>query len=220
MNIPHLSPRTTKNKYGLLLIALLCFILFSPLTTSNNFGRVGFLVLFVFTILGVARNISVRSHHRWSLASIGFIAVFFNLIGAGDFYLLLISRAMSLLFFGLTIWRFSLDIFVNCEASIDSLFGSVCIYLLIGTVFATVYVILSMFCPEAFLFSANNAPLTNVFDYFYFSFVTLTTTGFGDIVPMHQVARAIVTVESITGLFYLAILVAHLATLMNPPKRI
>lgn len=219
MNIAHLHPRTTKNKYGLLLIALICFIMFSPLMTSSYIGRVVFLVLFVFTILGVSKGISKSSHYRWLLAGMGFVAVIFNLLGANDFHLMLISRLMSLLFFGLTVWQFSLDIFVDCDASIDSLFGSICIYLLIGTMFSTIYVILSMFRPDALVFSANNEHLHNVFDYFYFSFVTLTTTGFGDIVAVNQVARCFVTIESVVGLFYLAILVAHLATLMNPSRR-
>ena len=75
-----------------------------------------------------------------------------------------------------------------------------------------------MFDATAFVYSSTGLPLQHPFDDYYFSFVTLTTTGFGDIVPNSQVARSFVTIEAITGLFYLAILVAHLATLVRPPE--
>jgi ion channel len=55
----------------------------------------------------------------------------------------------------------------------------------------------------------------NGFNAFYFSFVTLSTAGYGDIVPVSRMARMLAVMESVTGLFYVAILIARLVTMYS-----
>lgn len=215
LNLNPIKVNTINNRYTLLLIALISFILFSPLTTDSNIGRASFLVLFIFTILGVSRGAFVSKRHHWYLLMIGVSALFFHLLGVHNSLMHLMSKLMAIIFFVLAIWQFSVDVFLRSKANMDTLFGSICIYLLIGTVFATIYIILQEVFRDSFIFSANNIPIKNPFDFYYFSFITLTTTGYGDIIPHNQWARAFVTIESVSGLFYLATLVAHLATMMN-----
>ncbi len=218
LNFHPIKVNTINNRYTLLLIALISFILFSPLTTESNIGRASFLVLFIFTILGVSKSAVESKMDHWYLTAIGCSALLFHLLGVHDGVMHLASKLIAIIFFILAIWQFSVDVFLRSKANMDTLFGSICIYLLIGTVFASIYIILQEVFAGSFVFSANNAVIYNVFDFYYFSFITLTTTGYGDIVPNNQWARAFVTVESVTGLFYLATLVAHLATMMNSAK--
>jgi hypothetical protein len=92
--------------------------------------------------------------------------------------------------------------------------GAIAAYLLIGLVFACLYDVLHGLDPAAFLHQgAPVQALEQVGSYTFFSFVTLTTTGYGDIVPVHPVARSLAILEALTGQLYLAILLARLVSL-------
>ena len=92
--------------------------------------------------------------------------------------------------------------------------GAVAAYLLIGLIFAGAYDLLAALAPGAFL--QNGAPMAPDAlggDFVFFSFVTLTSTGYGDLVPVHPVGRSLAVLEAITGQLYLAILLARLVSL-------
>jgi hypothetical protein len=92
--------------------------------------------------------------------------------------------------------------------------GAVGAFLLIGVMFSQVFRILALLVPDAFSVGGSPAPA----DIFlprvnYFSFVTLTSLGYGDITPLHPFARALVVLEALTGQLFLAILVARLVAM-------
>lgn len=93
------------------------------------------------------------------------------------------------------------------EVTEQTLFGALCAYLLIGLGFAAAYRGLDA-ATAGPLFSGDARP-----DYTYFSFVTLTTVGFGDVVPLGAVARRITLVEAMAGQVFLATTVARLVSL-------
>jgi len=88
--------------------------------------------------------------------------------------------------------------------------GAICIYMLLGLIWAMLYLFLAQTMPGAF----NGLPQAPWLDNFsaavYFSFVTITTLGYGDISPAMPMARFLVIMEAIIGVFYMAILVASL----------
>jgi hypothetical protein len=92
--------------------------------------------------------------------------------------------------------------------------GAVLLYLNIGLVFVALYGFVALSIPDAF---TNLATLKGDFaiagNLIYFSFVTLTTTGYGDIAPLHPYARSLANVEAIIGQIYPATLLARLVTL-------
>jgi hypothetical protein len=92
--------------------------------------------------------------------------------------------------------------------------GAVLLYLNIGLVFVALYGFVALSVPEAF---TNLAGLQGDFaiagNLIYFSFVTLTTTGYGDIAPLHPYARSLANIEAIIGQIYPATLLARLVTL-------
>ena len=103
--------------------------------------------------------------------------------------------------------------FDKSEITLDIVLGALCIYLLIGAAYANAYQILEVFYPGSFVY--NNAVATgNIsrFDIFYFSFTTLTTVGFGDIIVATPQAKSIVILEQMTGVLYLAVIVARLVS--------
>jgi len=92
--------------------------------------------------------------------------------------------------------------------------GAVLLYLIIGLIFVALYGFVALQAPEAFTnlpaLHGNFAVAGNLI---YFSFVTLTTTGYGDIAPLHPYARSLANVEAIIGQIYPATLLARLVTL-------
>ena len=89
--------------------------------------------------------------------------------------------------------------------------GAVAVYLLLGIGWASAYAVAEHFFPGSFV-STISVPAT-VNDWVYFSFVTLTTVGYGDVVPVHRVARSLAIGEALTGQLYIAVLLARLVSL-------
>jgi hypothetical protein len=102
------------------------------------------------------------------------------------------------------------QVVVGTDVSTNRLVGSVCIYLLLGVIWAVAYSILEMTFPGSF---QGFVPLEDRewdSEWLYFSFVTMTTLGYGDISPVSATARALAYIEAVSGQFYIAILVAGL----------
>lgn len=93
--------------------------------------------------------------------------------------------------------------------------GAVAAYLLIGVIWAYAYSLVALASPGAF--SGPVTPADGPRTFFYFSFVTLTTVGYGDVLPIHPAARSLATLEAVVGPLYLAILIARLVSLAVAP---
>jgi len=91
--------------------------------------------------------------------------------------------------------------------------GAVLLYLLIAVGFAAVFAFLGLSIPDAIKGIAFEDDAALASELFYLSFATLTTTGYGDIVPVHPLARSLCNIEAIVGQLYPATLLARLVTL-------
>ena len=97
--------------------------------------------------------------------------------------------------------------------------GAILLYLLIAVAFGTLFIFVGLSLPDAFkgITFEDNPGLAN--SVFYLSFVTLTSTGYGDIVPVHPIARSLCNIESVIGQLYPATLLARLVTLELRPAQ-
>ncbi|EDY20852.1 Ion transport 2 domain protein [Chthoniobacter flavus Ellin428] len=93
--------------------------------------------------------------------------------------------------------------------------GAVAVYLLLGFIWANAYEWTALVHPHAF----NGASEAHSSSWIYFSFVTLTTVGYGDITPVHSTARSLANAEALTGQLYLAILISRLVALEIAARR-
>ena len=91
--------------------------------------------------------------------------------------------------------------------------GAIALYLNIGLMFGAIYRMIWYFIPSSLTNIPGDAGWPAYGQILYFSFVTLTSTGFGDIVPVHPVIRMLVNVEAIIGQLYPPTLLARLITL-------
>jgi len=104
---------------------------------------------------------------------------------------------------------------VNAEV----LCASISAYLTLGMLWSLAYRLVSSVNPAAFAISGPQLAHQSMsgFTAFYFSYVTLTTVGYGDITPVSSVARMLAVMESMTGTLYVAILIARLVALYSTP---
>lgn len=99
--------------------------------------------------------------------------------------------------------------------TMDKIFAAICVYLLIGYAWTFAYVLVDELQPESFVIQTTALPndYANILEMRYFSFMTLTTVGYGDIVPHSSAARTLAALEAVTGQIYLTVLVARLVGL-------
>jgi hypothetical protein len=100
----------------------------------------------------------------------------------------------------------------------DKLFGAAAAYLMLGSLWATLYALVNHYYPGSFV-AGTEGRTADLSDYLYFSYTTLTSTGYGDIVPKTRQARAVCMVEQLAGGLYLAILIARLAGVYPPMNK-
>jgi hypothetical protein len=103
----------------------------------------------------------------------------------------------------------------------EHLYAALDAYLLFGVFLGTLYWALDRLAPASLVLAGQDADLPlSLSSTIYFSFVTLVTLGYGDILPHNEVARGLAVVESVTGQLYLTVMVAYLVSLhIRSPKR-
>jgi hypothetical protein len=103
------------------------------------------------------------------------------------------------------------------SVNIEVLCASISAYLMLGLMWTMAYWLVDQLTPGAFAFNAGPRSM-NGFNGFYFSFITLSTVGYGDITPVSRIARWLAAMEAMTGLLYVAVLISRLVALYSSPK--
>jgi len=131
-----------------------------------------------------------------------------------------INLAAGVLFTAFIVVRLLRFVLRAPKVTIEVLCAAVSNYLLLGLLWMFAYALTETVTPGAFAFTAEAAANHSMvgFNALYFSFVTLGTVGYGDIVPVSQVARMLAFTEAVTGLFYMAMIVARLVALYSSEK--
>lgn len=152
-----------------------------------------------------------------ALWGLGFFA---EMMPFDPLYLHYLTYAVILFFFG-NVGRIMLEDILQGEVTTNRICGGVCVFILIGLCFAMLHMMVAAGDPTAYRDSSNlvkhgNEILSREYNYplfTYFSFCTLSTVGYGDMVPVSRLARSCSMIEAMTGQLYLAILVARLVGL-------
>ena len=163
-------------------------------------------IIFVFGIYAVSRK---KLHIYIALA----LAIpMFTGIWSSHLY----QSPKSLVFghlFGALLIGFVIGVLINFifnekEITKEVIYAAVVVYLLMAMMWSFAYLILDYFHPGSF--SVPEGPTLESFRYLYFSFVTITTLGYGDVAPLTHKASSLVILEAVTGQIYLVVIVAWL----------
>ena len=202
----------------LTLLAVLLLIeifVFAPLQALGVFIFQGFGIAALLAIIGAMLVIS-DSPKALAVMSVCFAAnvvVFLaRLFFSWPYNLYLLAAAW--LAISITLGAVvAVAVFRRGRVTYHRIIGAVLLYLLIAVGFATLFTFVGLLLPEAFkgiTFEDNPALANSVF---YLSVVTLTSTGYGDVVPVHPIAQSLCNLESVIGQLYRATLLTRLVTL-------
>ena len=199
-----------------LLIALLVFLLAVPfafdlqLFPRGTIRAVGFSVLLAIGILSLRNSGGI---FRIAIAFV-VLGIALNILDAvlGGSAFFLGSLLLLLAFLMLATFASMKQIAVDNVMSANRITGAICVYLLLGVIWSVFYALLEFALPGSFAGIAEQGGSNWSPDWIYYSFVTLTTVGYGDMLPLTFSARALSYIETIFGQFYLAILVAGLVS--------
>ena len=117
-------------------------------------------------------------------------------------------------------WVVTRQVFSAGRVTYHRIIGAILLYFLISLTFVALFVLVGQMIPKAFSGIAIEDSTALASNFIYFSFVTLTSTGYGDVVPVHPVARSLCNLKSIIGQLYPAILLARLVTLELTDRRL
>ena len=157
---------------------------------------------------------SVRGARSRLVANVVFVLVMMLMVAGGALLDMAGFSYMHLLillcFFVWTTGLVAHQVLFTGSITGNDIVGAICIYMLLGLIWALLYLFIAEAVPGAFNGLSQAPWLENFAAAVYFSFVTITTLGYGDVSPILPLARFLVVMEAIVGVFYMAILVASL----------
>lgn len=198
-------------RYSFLLISFIFFFILTPLT-SNIIGGIAHYIFMTFIM--VASIYSISENKKYLI--LGLILVILSI--AGNWIDLLDAHSIyseifflfQPLFLFYTVILIIKNLLTSEEVTDDLIIGSVCAFMILGLAWGMLYIFIFNNFDNAFV--STRIPL-DYNDLIYFSFVTLTTLGYGDITPHADIACSLNILEAVTGLFFATTIVARLVSI-------
>ena len=197
--------------YSALLLSLLGLWLLAPLLRMLDYEEVTTAILITATVVAASYAMTDQGKGFFLILGLGVLLAIATWIDASriEYEFGLFSSTVGLLFYGMVAYELLVDI-LSKESRIDMnlINGAISVYLLMGICFSHLYALIFALDPEAFRGIAEGAATGTQF--VYFSFVTLTTLGYGDITPVSSWGGSFAMLEALLGQIYLTVLVARL----------
>ena len=205
-----------KNNFSYLLVALLVWLFGIPIADDLAILSDRVVRAFLISCLLVIGVWSLRGSGRFFTIGVAFavVGILLNVVAfnSQSTVFLLGSFASMFGFLFVAIACTLKQVAVGPEVSVNRLVGAVCVYLLLGTMWAVAYTVLDLLAPGSFQGFSSLDDFGRDSEWLYFSFVTMTTLGYGDITPVSATARFLAYSQAVFGQFYVAVLVAGLVS--------
>jgi len=211
------------NGFRNLLIFLLIYIVGSPFLAP--YPSLSILAHLSLSIAMFVTIYTVKKYQQERSFAIALLLPLLILYWLGIYDVIRFSRHGSHLFFviyfGLLVYSYTLQITRSRRVTKKLLYATFCLYLIIGLFWGSLYMLLEELLPGSYgggLLESVQGHSVHIFN--YFSMVTLTTLGYGDIIPQTAGAAALCQLEAIVGQFFTAVLVAWLMGMIISEKQI
>jgi len=205
--------------YGLVLVLILVtFVVTMTLPPTGWFGRVAAIVVAGLTGV-VALTSSEMSRPRVRLATVAAVAAVAAAVGARAFTsdaLLGVAFTIDALLLTVAAGAILRRVVLATEVEFRTILGAVSVFTLLGLLFGFLFLALGrLHGADVFQGVTDAEPR----DYLFFSYTTLTTTGYGNLIPAGQLGQILAVLEMLTGQIFLVTLVARLVSLWRPGAR-
>jgi len=209
----HLIFLQKNNRFLVLLISLVLFFVCFPIVEHSIIATLILNLFFMLIIFsGILAISDTRRPFRTSL-SLAFLSVVFrwtHYFYQLDLWLIL-EHSTNILFWTYITVHLLKFILHQHIITAELIYAALAVYFIFGLAWASIYQVIEISNPASFSISNADSTKQNfIFQMWYFSMVTLTTLGYGDIAPVTMTARVFVVLEAIMGQFYLAVLIANL----------
>ena len=200
-----------KGRFLFLLISILSFLVLSPLL--RGFIGISILLKIFLTVVFITAIYAVSQKKHFFV--IGSLLAFPMLTATWSTYfanipsLLLVGNCFGILFFAFAVVNILSFVFKQHEVTLDVIYGAIVVYLLIAMMWALIFSLVESLQPGSFTIAQSQIQGSN-FPFYYYSFVTITTLGYGEITPVTDIARSFAFLEAVVGQIYLVVLVARL----------
>lgn len=228
--------RIERLHYWSILIAQLILLFIASVMWDHMIFRALFVVALVLVLGTIITTIWESSLWRFlgiasAVIAVGCGIAWHVISGPGQFihyigniapqanYLIAVSCGAYSLFIFISIIAIGKHVFITDKVTANVIAGGICLYMLIGMLFAFVFAAIAVSDPSTFYMGGVPSSEVTLHDFFYFSYSTLTTTGFGDVVPLSPLPKIIANIESIAGTLYIAIMIAGLVSTYSRQKR-
>jgi len=203
-----------KNNFLYLTIGIVV-LLFVGAISDQFEGMIGHQLVQAFSVINIVVGIyGFKSEKMWFHSTFGITASVVSIVAIGIVLELLHLYYLHLiLLFSFYLWAIYLagkQVLFAGAVDANRIVGAICIYLLMGLIWTLMYLFIAQAIPGSFNGVEQMVWYDNFADVAYYSFVTLTTLGYGDISPVAPIARFLVYMEAVVGVFYMAVLVASL----------
>ena len=214
-----------KNRFFFLLVSILSFLILSPLL--RGFVGIKILLDLFLTAVFISAIYAVSQKKYFSLIGIllalPMLAVTWSAYFVKIAVMPLAGSCFGILFFAFMVITILLFVFEQREITLDVISGAIVVYLLIAIMWAFIFRFMETLHPGSFAIPQGLGEETRPL-FIYYSFVTITTLGYGDITPLTDVARSFSILEAVVGQIYLVVLIArlvgtHIAQSMNRNSR-
>lgn len=207
---------STENNFSYLFFSLVTLLFSTALLKEADSEWASILLDIIIFFVFILSTFSVKSNRKWMWAIFILSFLHLSLLFTHRFISLPVTEFLHLVillfFFAGTFYTSFWQIITRKKIDKNMIIGSAVLYLLIGLVWTVIYLLLLMIYPDAFLGLEQIAWQENYPRVAYYSFVTLTTLGYGDIAPNNSIAQFFVYSEAISGVFFMALIVSSLVT--------
>ena len=204
----------TGHKFFLLFVFLLLYLILYPYTQNKGVAYYALRILGIgITLLSVYAVSFRRSLVFVGIAlAIPVLMAHFRIADLDTSATTLATTALTLAFDTFIIVAIFRRVFVHKQPTAETIFGALCIYLLVGLGFGSIYSLMATVQPHAFFMSpdVNLHAIPNRYDLIYYSFGTLTCLGATGITAVSDQVRSLSLIEAILGVLYLAVLISRL----------
>ncbi len=210
-----------KDRFLLLLISILCLLIFTPV--FQGFIGIRILMNTFITAIFISGTYAVSKKIYITITAVSLALPMLVSIWISHFvdmsFLVFVGDCFGIAFIAFLVIIILSFIFGEHEVTINVIYASIVVYLLIAIMWRFVYLVLESIHPGSFAIGNSQIDVGRRL-YIYYSFVTITTLGYGDITPTTDLANSFSFLEAVTGQLYIAILIArlvgmHIAQSMN-----